>query len=108
MLIGGGVCATFCAKRVVCFCKSIAIEMGVHRDTFQKYRGQGSNLGRGKNCSHCNLQDFHSLSKGKQVSFVTLHLSHPESDGKSADVGGWGSNRHPDKGCLGLRVLSGF
>ena len=41
----------------------------------------------GKNCSHCNFQDFHSLTKGNQVSLVRIHFSHPGSDGKSADVG---------------------
>ena len=33
------------------------------------------------------FQDFHSLSKGKQVALVRIHFSHPESDGKSADLG---------------------
>ena len=28
-----------------------------------------------------------TLSKGNQVSFVRIHFSHPESDGKSSDVG---------------------
>ena len=36
------------------------------------------------------FQHFHSLSKGKQASLVSIHFSHPESDGKSADVGGGG------------------
>ena len=34
--------------------------------------------------SHCSFQDFHSLSKGNQVSLLRLHFSHPESDGKSS------------------------
>ena len=42
------------------------------------------NLVEAKNRFHCNFQDCHSLSKGKQVSFVRIHFSHPESDGKSA------------------------
>ena len=46
--------------------------------------------GRGKNCSHCNFQDFHSLSQGKKASLARIHFSHPETDGKSADVGGGG------------------
>ena len=31
-----------------------------------------------------------ALTKGNQVSLVRIHFSHPESDGKSADVGGGG------------------
>ena len=42
---------------------------------------------RGKNCSHCSLQSFHSLTKANQVSLVRIRFSHPESDEKSADVG---------------------
>ena len=33
---------------------------------------------------------FRPLSKENQVSLVRIHFSHPESDGKSADVGGGG------------------
>ena len=51
------------------------------------YRGEP---GRGRNFSHCRFQDFNSLSKGSQVSLVRIHFSCPESDGKSADVGGAG------------------
>ena len=40
-----------------------------------------------KNCSHRSFQDFHSLAKGNQVSSVRIHISHPESDGKSSDIG---------------------
>ena len=36
---------------------------------------------RGKNCSHCSLQDFHSLTKGNQVSLVRTFLSGPGSEG---------------------------
>ena len=43
--------------------------------------------GHRKNCSHCSFQGFHSLTKGNQVSLVRNHFSHPESDGKSPDVG---------------------
>ena len=43
--------------------------------------------GQGKNCSRCSFQDFHSLTKGNQVSLGRIHFSHPESDGKSSDVG---------------------
>ena len=41
---------------------------------------------RGKNCSHCSFQDFQSLG------FLSKDPlpSQPESDGKSADVGGGG------------------
>ena len=31
---------------------------------------------------------FHSLTEGNQVCLVRTHFSHPESDEKSADVGG--------------------
>ena len=41
--------------------------------------------GRGKNCPHSCFQDFHSHSKGNQVSLVRIHFSHPE-----ADAGGGG------------------
>ena len=47
-------------------------------------------LSGGKNCSHCSFQDFDSLTKGNQASLVRMHFSHPESDGKSADVGSGG------------------
>ena len=43
--------------------------------------------GRGKSCCHCNFQNFHFLSKASRVSLVRTHFSHPESDGKSSDVG---------------------
>ena len=46
--------------------------------------------GRGRECSRCNLQDVHSLTKRNLVSLVRIHFSHSESDGKSADVGGGG------------------
>ena len=43
----------------------------------------------GKKNSHYSFQDFKEgpVWKGKQVSLVRIHLSHPESDGKSSDVG---------------------
>ena len=41
----------------------------------------------GQNLLPLQCQDFRSLSKGNQVSLVRIHFSHPESDGKSADVG---------------------
>ena len=46
--------------------------------------------GRDKSCSHCNFQEFHSLDKGNEVSLlkIPIHFSHPELDGKSADIGG--------------------
>ena len=44
------------------------------------------NLVGAKNCSHCNFQDFHSLTRGNHVSLVRIHFSHP-ADGKSSDVG---------------------
>ena len=34
-----------------------------------------------------SFQDLHSLTKGNRVSLVRIHFSHPQSDGKSADVG---------------------
>ena len=34
-----------------------------------------------------DLHDFHSLTKGNQVSLVRIHFSHPGSDGKATDVG---------------------
>ena len=40
---------------------------------------------RGKHRSHCGLQGVHFCSKGKQVSLVRIHFSHPASDGKSTD-----------------------
>ena len=45
------------------------------------------NLVEAKNCSHCSFQDFHSLSKGNQVSLVTTFLSEPGSKSKTADLG---------------------
>ena len=44
----------------------------------------------GKNCSHCSFQDFHSLSKGNQVSLVRTFLSEPGSKSKNSRLGGWG------------------
>ena len=36
------------------------------------YKGEP---GRARNCSHCNFQDFHSLTKGNHVSWVRIHFS---------------------------------
>ena len=30
-------------------------------------------------CSHCNFQDFQSLTKGNQVSLVRIHFSHNQN-----------------------------
>ena len=38
-------------------------------------------------CFHCSLEDVALLTKGKQVSLVSIHFPHSESDGKSSDVG---------------------
>ena len=48
------------------------------------------NLVGTKNCSHCSFQDFHSLSKGNQVSLVRTFLSEPGSGSKIGRLGGWG------------------
>ena len=54
-------------------------------------------LSGAKNSSHCSFQDFHSLTtKGNQVSFSK---DSPLPHGKSADVGGGGSNRDADGAC---------
>ena len=52
-----------------------------------------------ENLVHCSFQSFRSLTKGNKVSLMRIHLSHPESDGKSSDVGvgGW----------IGILILSG-
>ena len=46
----------------------------------QKFLLRRTWSGQQKNCSHCNFQDFHSLSKGNQVSLVRIHFAHPESE----------------------------
>ena len=53
----------------------------------------------GENCSHCSFQDFHSLSKGNQVSLVRTFLSEPGSQSKISRLGGWGWKNDPDD-CL--------
>ena len=52
--------------------------------------------GRGKNCSHCSFQDFHSLCKENQVSLVRTFLSDPGSESKISRLGGWGWKNDPD------------
>ena len=51
------------------------------------YKGEP---GRGKNCSHCNFQDFHSLSKENQVSLARTFLSEPGSGSEINWVEGFG------------------
>ena len=50
----------------------------------------------GKKCSHCSFHDFHSLSKGNQVSLVRTFLSEPGSKSKISRLGGWGWKNDPD------------
>ena len=49
-----------------------------------------------KNCSHCSFQDFHSLSKEKQVSLVRTFLSESGSGSKIGRLGGWGWKIDPE------------
>ena len=49
---------------------------------------------------------FTPLSKGNQVSLVRIHFSHPESDGKWADVGGGGRIGTLKYGKKGLESLT--
>ena len=44
--------------------------------------------GWGRNRSHCNFQDFHSLSKENQVSLVRTFLSAPVSPSAIGRLGG--------------------
>ena len=37
--------------------------------------------------SRCCFQDFHSLTKGNEVSLLRIYFSEPDSDGKSTDLG---------------------
>ena len=46
--------------------------------------------GAGQTGSHCNFQDFHSLSKEKKVSLVRPFLSEPGSESKIGRLGGAG------------------
>ena len=43
-----------------------------------------------QNCSYCSFQDFHSLSKGNQVSLVRTFLSEPGSKSKKQQTWGLG------------------
>ena len=52
--------------------------------------------GRGKTCSHCNFQNFHSLSKENQVSLVRTFLSEPGSLSKISRLRGWGWKNDPE------------
>ena len=45
------------------------------------------NLVGPKNCSHCNSQDFHSLSKENQVSLVRIFFLSQVQEVKSAGLG---------------------
>ena len=60
---------------------------------------------RGKNCSHCSFQDFHSLSKENQVSLVRTFLSDPGSESKISRLGGWGWKNDPEKTLHGRPVF---
>ena len=54
------------------------------------------NLVRTKNCCHCSFQNFHSFTKGNQVSLVRIHFSHPRIGrkipgcwGRGVESGSW-------------------
>ena len=61
--------------------------------------------GRGKNCSHCSFQNFHSLSKENQVCLVRTFLSDPGSESKISRLGGWGWKNDPECFVLSQRML---
>ena len=52
--------------------------------------------GRGKNCSHCSFEDFHSLSKETQVSLVRTFLSEAGPESKISRLGGWVWKNDPE------------